>query len=125
VGAEVSPQRYLADSAGAAEAIEEFLVVVRDLGADPTEAELTSAAPALEAPLGRARAISERLQSASLDDSRLERQREQSAEALGEVVRHMQRFATAAGLGKRRLIALASRDLSNELADLRRAAEIE
>jgi hypothetical protein len=124
-GTGISSQRYLADSAGATEAIEDFLVVVRELGASPTEAQLVRAAPSLDAPLQRARAISERLQAATLDDSRLEQQRAQTAEALGEVVRHMQRFTTAAGLGKRRLVALVSRDLSNDLADLQRAAETE
>ncbi len=98
---------------------------MRELGASPTEAELVMSAPALDAPLQRARAISERLEAGSLDDARLEQQRSQTAESLSEVVRHMQRFTTAAGLGKQRLIALVSRDLSNELADLRRAAETE
>jgi hypothetical protein len=124
-GAAISSQRYLADSAGATEAIEEFLVVARELGDDPTEAELERAAEALAAPLERARAISERLQAATLDDARLERQRERISDALGEVVRQMDRFTTAAELGKRRLIALVSRDLSNDLAALRRAAEAE
>ena len=95
-GTRVSPRSYLADTAAAAEAVSDFVVVTRSIGDVARAPRLREVAPELREPLARATALARRLDAARLEDARLEEQRRLAAAALGQVVRAMERTTAAA-----------------------------
>lgn len=98
-GTEVSPQRYLADTTAAAEAVNAFSARLRRVGAEARVPALRRAAPDLEAAYERTARIADRLEAARLRDTRLERQRAEAAVALQDVVGAMSLVVVAARRG--------------------------
>ena len=122
-GETVSAQRYLADTAGAGDAVEAYIEAMAGLGERPTRAQLSAAAPDLRSAADRVSAFSARLGSVRLDDSRLDEQREGVAVALEEVVLQMERLARAAEAGRPLAAAIAAEDLAAALSALRTGAD--
>lgn len=83
---EVSPQRYLADTRGAAEAVSDLWVAASAVGPTPTRAQLRNAAPRLAELQGRVDVARDRLAAQRLRDQRLEQQRAAAVEQLDSVV---------------------------------------
>lgn len=98
-GAQVSPQRYLADSDAAAAAVADFSRALGAAGPVATKARLQRVAPSLHPPLERAALISQRLNAERLEDARLEAQRMRAGAALDRVVAAMRAVADAADAG--------------------------
>jgi hypothetical protein len=99
-GTEVSPETYLADSSAATSSAGAFVELVERLGPRVGRSELLALAPALEAPLVRARALSRRLGAQRLADARLEALRSRTAAAYAGVVAAMQDVLSAARAGE-------------------------
>ena len=118
-GTRVSPRGYLADTAAAAEAVSDFVVVTRSIGDVARAPRLREVAPELREPLARATALARRLDAARLEDARLEEQRRLAAAALGQVVRAMERTTAAADAANPVGVAAAVEDLDAAVAELR------
>lgn len=118
-GAEVSPQRYLADSVGAAGAVQSFWTLTAQLGPAPTPAELRAAAPALAAQRDAVRAAADRLDAAQLADQRLETQREDAVRGLELVLAAIDQVVAAAEAGNPDALAMARERLAAAITSLR------
>ena len=88
-GTQVSSQRYLADTAAAADAVADFSALLSSLAPEPRPAQLRAAAADLAAARDRAALLSARLRAERLQDRRLEEQRADASAALVAVVAAM------------------------------------
>jgi hypothetical protein len=122
-GEEVSPQRYLADVAGATAAVSEFAAALDRLPPAPSAEDMRAAAPELAEVLGRAEALQGRLAEASLADARLDAQRERAAALLEDVTDAMRGVADAAARGRPRVAAGAATELAAAADRLRAAGD--
>jgi hypothetical protein len=95
-GASVSPRRFLADAAAAADAVRDFVTVLDKAGPEATRPRMAAAARELPAPLERARLMAQRLTAAKLVDQRLEAERARVAPALSAVIETMDAVLKAA-----------------------------
>jgi hypothetical protein len=114
----VEPQRYLADSAGAAAAIRDFSEKLAAIGPTATRARLRAAAPELGPPLERAARLSARLGAERLADHRLEAQRERVTPLLAEVVTAMTEVNSASAAGEPRRAVPAIRRFTQAVSAL-------
>jgi hypothetical protein len=119
-GTEVSSQRYLADTAAAADAVADFSARLSALTPELVRAELRAAAPDLAAARDRAALLAGRLAAMRLEDRRLERQRDDAAAALTSVVAAMDSLTAAAEQGNVRAAAAASERFRQAVGELRR-----
>jgi hypothetical protein len=119
-GTEVSSQRYLADTAAAADAVADFSARLSSLAPVVRAAELRAAAPGLEAARDRAALLASRLRAERLEDRRLEEQRADASAALSAVVAAMDSLAAAADAGDVQAAVAASRRFSQAVGELRR-----
>lgn len=117
-GAPLDARRYLADSAGAAEAIRDFSQVLAGLDTPVVAAELPAAARRLRDPLERVARVAQRLEAAHLADRRLEAQRTRAAPLLAATAGAMQNVLTAAQAADPRAMARATDDLRGQVAAL-------
>jgi hypothetical protein len=115
----VSPQRYLADTSAAADAVNDFSAVLDEIGPEARRAALLRAAVRLEEPFGRAGALTERLTAARLADARLEAQRARASEAMSAVVSAMTLVVGAARAGDPAEAEAASAEFNAAVGDLR------
>ncbi|WP_217923395.1 hypothetical protein [Miltoncostaea oceani] len=119
-GTEVSPQRYLADTAAAAAAVNAFSDALSDVGATARPATLRRVARELQEPFDTTVAISERLAAARLQDRRLEAQRGRAAPLLADVVDAMTLVVNAAEAGDPEAAEVASTEFSTAIGELRK-----
>ncbi|MGE0026015.1 MAG: hypothetical protein AB7O78_01830 [Thermoleophilia bacterium] len=118
-GTQVSSQRYLADTAAAADAVADFSALLSSLAPVPKPAQLRAKAPELVAARDRAALLASRLTAQRLEDRRLEEQRADASAALAAVVAAMDELVTAAGHGDPDAAAAASRRFSQAVGELR------
>ncbi|HMN97963.1 MAG TPA: hypothetical protein PKD59_00965 [Miltoncostaeaceae bacterium] len=78
----MSSQRYLADTAAAADAVADFSALLSSLAPEPKPAQLRAAAADLAAARDRAARLASRLGAERLEDRRLEAQRADASAAL-------------------------------------------
>jgi hypothetical protein len=117
----VSPQRYLADTDAAGQAVAAFTRSLASVGAVATPAALQSAAPALGASLADLEALSRRLSAQRLEDTRLEAQRAAAAAALEDVAAAARQAASEADAGRATRFVQAVDAYSDAVAALRAA----
>ena len=115
----MSPQRYLADTAAAAAAVNDFSAVLAEAGPVASAAKLVALAPRLEAARARTSSIADRLDAQTLEDRRLEAQREKAAAALDEVIVAMQLVTDAATAGKPVVASEAAGRYATSVSSLR------
>ena len=115
----MSSQRYLADTAAAADAVADFSALLSSLAPEPKPAQLRAAAADLAAARDRAARLASRLGAERLEDRRLEAQRADASAALTAVVAAMDDLTTAAGRGDADAAAAASRRFSRAVGELR------
>lgn len=96
----MSPQQYLADTDAAAQAVAGFTQALAAAGDEATAPALARVAPALRQPLQEATDYSRRLSGESLEDARLEQQRDDAADALAVVVQRMSAVVATAEAGR-------------------------
>ena len=118
-GTQVSSQRYLADTAAAADAVADFSALLSGLAPEPRPAQLRAAAADLAASRDRAALLAARLAAERLEDRRLEEQRADASAALTGVVAAMDDIAAAADRGDADAAAAASRQFSQAVGELR------
>ncbi len=97
----------------------DFLAVTESIGPVARAPRLRQVAPELRPPLERATALARRLDSARLEDARLEEQRGLAVAALGQVVQAMLRTTIAAEAANPVRVAAAVEDLDAAVAELR------
>lgn len=119
-GTQVSSQRYLADTVGAADAVADFSALLSSLAPVPKPAQLRAVAADLAAARDRAALLSSRLRAQRLEDRRLEAQRADASAALAAVVAAMDELTTAAGHGDADAAAAASKQYNQAVGELRR-----
>ena len=119
----MSPQRYLADTDAAGQAVAAFTRELAAVGSVATPEGLQRAAPALRESLADAEALSQRLSAQRLEDTRLEDQRARAAGALAAVVVAMRQAADEADAGRPTRFVAAVDAYSNAIAALRAAGE--
>ncbi|MGD9695837.1 MAG: hypothetical protein AB7V42_09285 [Thermoleophilia bacterium] len=115
----MSPQRYLADTRGAAEAVTQFSAALARVGDAPTREGVRRAAPAMRAPLRKAQAMAARLRAERLDDRRLEDQRERASAQLDRVVAAMEDAVQAAQAGRPVVLRTAVSAFAGAVNELR------
>ena len=118
-GAQVSPQRYLADSAAAAAAVNAFSAVLDEVAPTAGKERIFAVAPRLEAAYTQTSAIADRLGAQRLEDRRLEAQRARAAAALDAVVVAMRLVSDAAGAGQPVRIATYADQYAQSVTALR------
>jgi hypothetical protein len=111
-GERVSAERYLADTASAAESVRAFAAALDTHGTPATKDVLVQMVPKLDPPLAQAQLASQRLGAEIVTDQRLESQRGAHSLAFAAAVGSMQKVRDAAASGD----ATATRDASTELA---------
>ena len=122
VGAAVGADRYLADTAAAADAVRAFAAALDTKGAPATPALLKGLVPQLDPPLTRAKLAGQRLSAEVVADRRLEEQRRQSAASFATTVTAMERVRDAAAAGDPAAARTASIELTQALTALKGAA---
>lgn len=122
-GEELGAQRYLADVAGATDAVSDFAATLDRLPPAPTPEGVQAIAPELGESLARVDALRQRLDAASLADARLDAQRERAAALLGDVGEEMRRLQGAAERGQPRVAADAATALAGAVERLRAAGD--
>jgi len=118
-GAQVSPQRYLADTSAAVSAVNDFSEVLAELAPTPRRPAMLALAPRLEDALDRTVAIAGRIEAQRLEDLRLEAQRERASAALDGVIAEMSLVADAAAAGDPAGMAGAAGRYASSVGDLR------
>ena len=122
VGASVGADRYLADTAAAADAVRVFAAALDTKGAPATPELLKGLVPQLDPPLTRAKLAGQRLSAEVVADRRLEEQRSQSAASFATTVTAMERVRDAAAAGDPVAARTASLELTQALTALKGAA---
>ena len=122
VGASVGADRYLADTAAAADAVRVFAAALDTKGAPATPELLKGLVPQLDPPLTRAKLAGQRLSAEVVADRRLEAQRRQSAASFATTVTAMERVRDAAAAGDPAGARTASIELTQALTALKGAA---
>ncbi|MCU0306849.1 MAG: hypothetical protein MUE51_03600 [Thermoleophilia bacterium] len=118
-GTTVSAERYLADTAEAADAARDARAALVRLPPAPTPAELRAVAAPLTAAAGRVRLARDRLAAARLEDQRLDAQRRRAVAAYVPFSTALDRMAAAARRGDPEGAAVASAALAGAAAALR------
>jgi hypothetical protein len=120
-GASVGADRYLADTAAAADAVRVFAAALDTKGAPATPERLKALVPQLDPPLARAKLAGQRLSAEVVADRRLDKQRSQSAAGFATTVTAMERVRDAAAAGNPGAARTASIELTQALTALRSA----
>lgn len=115
----MSPQRYLADTAAAAEAINAFSAILGEVSPVARRPALTAVAGRLDTARDRAAAIADRLDAQRLEDRRLEEQRGLAATALSEIVVDMTLVSDAAAAGEPETMETVAGRYAASVDDLR------
>ncbi len=118
-GARVSPQRYLADTVAAADAVADFSATLAEIGPVVRKRTLLALAPRLDAARARTSAIAGRLDAQTLEDRRIESQRAKAASALDDVVVAMTLVSDAAEAGDPSALEDAAARYTTSVGDLR------
>jgi hypothetical protein len=118
-GAQVSPQRYLADTTAAVAAVNDFSEILAELAPTPRRPALLALAPRLEDALDHTVAIAGRIGAQRLEDRRLEAQRERAAAALDGVIAEMSLVVDAAAAGDPIDMAEAAGRYASSIGELR------
>lgn len=118
-GAQVSPQRYLADTSAAAGAVDDFSAILAEVAPVARRAALVALAGRLDAARDRAAALADRLDAQRLEDRRLEEQRARAAAALSDVVVGMTLVSDAAAAGEPEIVEAATARYARSVGDLR------
>ena len=121
-GASVGSDRYLADTAAAADAVRAFSGALGKAGSPATSDRLKAIVPELDRPLERAQLAGPRLAAERLADRRLDEQRARSAVGFAVAVDAMERIRDAAAAGNALAVETASNELAGALAALGSAA---
>lgn len=121
VGASVGADRYLADTAAAADAVRVFAAALDTTGAPATPELLKGLVPHLDPPLARAKLAGQRLSAEVVADRRLEEQRSRSAASFATTVTAMERVRDAAAAGDPAAARTASIELTQALTGLKGA----
>lgn len=120
-GVAVGADRYLADTAAAADAVRAFAAALGAIGTPATPARLKAIVPQLDPPLERAKLAGQRLSAEVVADRRLDEQRSRTAAGFATTVTAMQRVRDAAAAGDAAAAKAASTQLSAALSALRAA----
>jgi hypothetical protein len=118
-GTRVSPQRYLADAAAAAAAVNDFSSILEEIAPTAGDARLRAIAPRLAAAFTRSQAMAGRIDGQRLEDRRLEAQRAAAATSLNAVVMAMDRVVVAARAGRAVAVADAADGYATRVGALR------
>ncbi len=121
-GESVGSDRYLADTAAAADAVRAFADALNKVGSPATPERLKAVAPQLDPPLERAQLAGQRLTAERLADRRLDEQRTRSAAGLAAAVDVMERVRDAAAAGDPATVRTAVDELNQALSVLSGAA---
>ena len=116
----VSAQRYLADNAGAAAALREFVAVLDEAGPTVTDADARRNAPELDRIAGEFTTLAGRIERERLEDQRLEAQRSEIAASLVPAIASVQGAALAAEQGDSASLVMAVDSLRRQLPELAR-----
>ena len=116
----VSAQRYLADNAGAAGALREFVAVLDAAGPTVTDAEARRIAPELDRIAGEFTTLAGRIERERLEDQRLEAQRSEIAASLVPVIATVQSAALAAEQGDAVSLVMSVDSLRRQLPEIAR-----
>lgn len=114
----MSPQRYLADTSAATDAVNDFSAVLSEVPV-ARRAALEAIAPRLDAARDRAAAIADRIGAQRLEDQRLEAQRSRAADLLSEVVVGMTLVSDAAAAGEPKTVEAVAGRYAASVDDLR------
>ena len=114
----VSAQRYLADSAGAAASLREFVGILDEAGPEVTDAEARRIAPDLERLAAEFTARAGRIERERLEDQRLEVQRAEISALLVPAVAGVQAAALAAEDGDAAALSAAADELRGQISQL-------
>lgn len=114
----VSAQQYLADNAGAATALREFVAVLDEAGPTVTDQEARRIAPELDRIAGEFTARAGRIERERLEDRRLEAQRAEIASLLVPAIAAVQSAALAAEDGDAETLVAAVDDLRAALPEI-------
>lgn len=117
-GAAVDSDRYLADTAEAADAVRAFANALGAIGSPATPERLKGAVTQLDPPLQRAQLAGQRLSAERLADRRLDEQRTRSAANFALAVEAMKRVRDAAAAGNAAAARTASTALAQALSSL-------
>jgi hypothetical protein len=98
-GTTVAADRYLADTAAAAEAVRAFAATLSAVPAPATPERLKAIVPQLDPPLTRAKLAGQRLSAEVLADRRLDEQRSRGAVGYASAITAMERVRNAAATG--------------------------
>ena len=115
----MSPQRYLADTSAATDAVNDFSAVLSEVAPVASRATLKAIAPRLDAARDRAAAIADRIGAQRLEDQRLESQRSRAADLLSEVVVGMTLVSDAAAAGEPKAVEEFAGRYAASVDDLR------
>lgn len=118
-GAEVSPQRYLADSVAVADSIDAFSALLEEVSPVARRGALLTLAPRLDAALDRTTAVFRRIDAERLVDRRLEAQRGRAVTALEPVLAAMSIVSDAARAGDPAAFEDAAVGYATGVGDLR------
>lgn len=118
-GSTVSPQRYLADTSAAADAVNDFSSILSEVAPVARRAPLQAIAPRLDDARDRAAAIADRIDAQRLEDQRLEAQRARAAGVLSEVVVAMTLVSDAAAAGEPKAVEAVAGRYAASVDDLR------
>ena len=118
VGASVGADRYLADTAAAAEAVRAFAAALDTQGVPATPEILKAKVPQLDPPLARAKLAGQRLAVEVVADRRLDEQRGRSALSFAKTITAMERVRDAAAAGDAATAQTASTELAQSLTAL-------
>lgn len=118
-GAAVGADRYLADTAAAADAVRAFAAALGAIGTPATPERLKAIVPQLDPPLERAKLAGQRLSAEVVADRRLDEQRSRTAAGFATAVTAMQRVRDAAAAGDAAAAKAASTELAATLSALR------
>lgn len=117
-GASVDSDRYLADTAAAADAVRVFAKALEAIGSPATPERLKAAVTQLDPPLQRAQLAGQRLSAERLADRRLDEQRTRSSVNFAVAVDAMKRVRDAAAAGNAAATRTSSTALAQALSNL-------